>query len=71
MGTKDLFSLKKELNLYLEENPHLKPYQKKIDEMLSGAASQHNRMVLLDQMMKDKVLELVIELNKLKGIIGS
>lgn len=58
MNTKDVFEAKQKLNKFLQENPELKPMQAEIDKMLSGAGTQHNRMVLLHHMMMDKVKEL-------------
>jgi hypothetical protein len=65
-----VFQAKQALNKFLNENPHLKPMQKQIDEMLQGAGSQHNRMVLLGQKMKDNQDKLVQELNKFTVLVS-
>ena len=40
---------------FLEENPHLKPFQEEIDIRLKAAGSMENRMTILRCMMYDKL----------------
>ena len=40
---------------FLEENPHLKPFQEEIDKRLKAAGSIENRMTILRCMMYDKL----------------
>lgn len=54
----NIFELKTQLSEFLKKHPELRPMQAKIDEMLANAGNQHNRNVLLQQMMFDKVKEL-------------
>lgn len=55
---KKICELKKELSSYLEEKPHLKDFQKEIEDSLSKIGSNKlNRMNLLSIMMKEKIAE--------------
>jgi hypothetical protein len=47
--------LLKRRDLFLRKHPELIPLQKKIDERLGGARSEHNRLVLIHEMMMDSV----------------
>lgn len=53
-----IFELKQEIARLLQERPEFIPFQKMIDERMEGAVSQHNRFVMLGQMMRDKLKEL-------------
>ncbi len=68
MNITEVFLKKQELNKFLSENPHLKPMQKTIDEMMRGAGNSNNRMVLLCEMMKDHVSKLQDALKALAKI---
>lgn len=63
--SKELFEAKMELNRFLEEHPHLKPFQAKLDSQLNNAGSNHNRMVILKSMLFSKLYELERALNNL------
>ena len=57
-------------NQLLEENPQLKELQFKINDLLAGATSPHNKMVLLQKLMIDSMNELQGHLNDLEtGLI--
>ena len=58
MNTVDVFLRKQELNKFLNENPHLKETQLKIDALLKAAGSSHNRMALLANLMNNRMTEL-------------
>lgn len=58
MNTADVFLKKQELNKFLNENPHLKETQLKIDALLKTAGSSHNRMALLANLMNNRMTEL-------------
>ena len=58
MDSEKIWELKQEINKLLTERPEYIPFQKRIDEMLKGAGSQHNRMILIKEMMFEKVNEL-------------
>lgn len=63
------FSAKKELQDFLNEHPQLKPYQKAIDKLLDNAGNQHNRIVILRQLMTDKMKELRKAMHELKDCL--
>lgn len=63
----NIFELKNQLNLFLEEHPELKEMQLAIDLILNGANNQHNRCVLLQEMMKDRVNLLSEKMIELKN----
>ena len=65
MNTKRYFELKQELNKFLEENPHLKELQKEIEEKLDKAGSDHNRMVVIQEMMMESLRDLGDNFKKL------
>lgn len=69
-----VFRYKQEIAALLEQRPDMANYQRNIETILKGATSSHNRMVLLKNMMAQKVFELEeafkllrIELEKLRG----
>lgn len=61
---KKIFELKMEINRLLEERPEYKPYQKSIEERLNKAHTQHNRLVVMHEMLMEKVRELYLTLKK-------
>ena len=63
--------LKQEIQLLLAERPELRPLQAEIDRLMAGAGSQHNRCVLITEMMKDKVAELSEHLPQLGNSLDS
>ena len=65
MDTKKIFELKQEIQKLLRENPDLIPLQQEIDRRLKNAGNNHNRLVIIDQMMKEKVSELKCSLDDL------
>ncbi len=67
MSQINIFQLKQEINKLLEERPDLIPLQLEIDQMLKSAGNQHNRCVLLSELMKDKMQELSEQLELLKS----
>jgi lipopolysaccharide biosynthesis regulator YciM len=62
----EVFRAKQRLNAFLEANPKLMPMQKIIEQRLSGAGSQHNRLVILKMMIDENLVELR---NALKGLL--
>lgn len=56
-------------NALLKEKPELLELQQKIDDVLAGAGSSHNRMVLLKKMMMESVAELQKSLNELHSAV--
>ena len=66
MNSEQIFKLKQEINLLLEERPQYKPFQSMIEEKLKNAGSGHNRLILIHSMMMDKLLTLSALLNKEK-----
>jgi len=60
MDTEDLFRKKRELNQFLMEHPELVSYQEEIERRLGDAGSQHNRMVVLNEMIQEN-LHLLLE----------
>ena len=60
INKQDVFKYKKELADFLEEHPHMVPFQKEIDEALRKAGSNpHNRMTVLQAMMYERARKLV------------
>jgi len=49
---------RQQIRLLLMERPELRILQRKIDTAMQNAGNQHNRCVLLQIMMKDKIWEL-------------
>jgi len=45
----------KRRDLFLRKHPELIPLQRKIDERLGGARTEHNRLVLIHDLMMDSV----------------
>jgi seryl-tRNA synthetase len=66
IDTAKVFELKRAIQALIKERPELAAFQKEIDKTLAGAGSQHNRMVLLQRMMREKQQELNSVLNTLK-----
>lgn len=67
IDTEKIFQLKQEIYKLLEERPEYIPFQRLIEEKLAKAGSNHNRMAVLDSMMREKVLELhdaMVELSR-------
>lgn len=58
INTEELFKLKQSLNKFLEEHPHLKSYQDEIEKELDKAGNQHNRLVIINKLLMEKVKEL-------------
>lgn len=54
----NIFEAKRELNDFLREHPELKADQAAIEELLKGAGSQHNRNVVLQQLMAQNISKL-------------
>lgn len=50
-----LYELLEKRKEFLKKNPELVSYQEKIDVILSGAGSQHNRSILLQKMMAEQI----------------
>lgn len=72
---KTIFEIKKERDDFLREHPELRSLQAKIDSKMSGAVSQHNRMVIIHDMMMDssrllqeKLDELIVQLDILAAL---
>ncbi len=61
-----IFEAKQALNKFLNENPHLKPMQAKIDSVLKGAVNQNNRIVLLQSMITENLTQLTDALKDLQ-----
>lgn len=57
----------KERDRFLSTHPELRSLQKEIDERLKGAASGHNRLVLIHDLMMDSFLEMDRRLQRLLG----
>jgi len=54
-----LFKAKLELADFLEQYPHMRPFQEEINEELRKAgSSSHNRMVVLQQLMNERIKRL-------------
>lgn len=47
-----------EINRMLEQRPEYKPYQQMIEDKLNRAHTKHNRLVIINEMMMDKLREL-------------
>lgn len=50
---------------FLDEHPELKNLQQEIDQRLDGAETDHNRLVMMNELMMDSFLKLD---NKLKNL---
>lgn len=57
----------KERDRFLSTHPELRGLQKRIDERLKGAATGHNRLVLIHDLMMDSFLEMDRKLQVLLG----
>ena len=64
--TKRIFTAKQELNQLLRDKPYLQEMQDTLNKQLEKAGNVHNRMVLLQNLMYDKVRELQGWLDQLK-----
>ena len=59
--------LRKEINRLLEQKPELIPFQKQIDAELAKAGNnRHNRMAILENMMREKLKEMTNSLRDLQ-----
>lgn len=58
----------KERDLFLREHPELRELQSRIDSKLENAESDHNRLILLHEMMMASFLELNERLQDLKEL---
>lgn len=58
MDTEKIFRLQQEINKLLDEHPEYKPFQAEIQSKLKNAGNSHNRMVILKQMMSDRLIKL-------------
>jgi uncharacterized coiled-coil DUF342 family protein len=56
--TEKLFQAKQDLAKFLEEHPELRDFQAKIDASLKKCGNSHNRIAVLSQMMREKLIEL-------------
>lgn len=63
-----IFSLNRQINELLDERPEYKVLQKQIRERLRNAGNSHNRLVLINKMMMEKVKELQKALEDLNKI---
>jgi outer membrane murein-binding lipoprotein Lpp len=73
MNSKDFLKiceLKQEIQVLLKARPELRQLQDEIDKLLAGAGSQHNRCVLLNRLMHDKIMELSEAFKPLCGMVG-
>ena len=57
----------KERDRFLSSHPELRAFQKEIDERLKGAATGHNRLVVIHDLMMDSFLEMDRKLQTLLG----
>ncbi|MEW6137296.1 MAG: hypothetical protein AB1733_03615 [Thermodesulfobacteriota bacterium] len=55
----------RERDRFLSEHPELRGFQRDIDEMLGSAGSDHNRLVLIHNLMMDAVRKLDDQLHSL------
>lgn len=62
---KTMKRLRGEICRLLEERPQLQALQGEINQRLRNAGSQHNRLVVISQMMLEKFAELNGELRRL------
>jgi hypothetical protein len=58
-----------ELKLFLEENPHMVPYQLKLQASLLKCETVEDRLNVLKYMLEDILLEWQIETENLKRIV--
>ena len=56
----------KERDRFLEDHPELQALQKEIDQRLNGAETDHNRLVLVSQLMMESFLKLDEKLQSLR-----
>ncbi|MDJ0781456.1 MAG: hypothetical protein QNJ22_05760 [Desulfosarcinaceae bacterium] len=54
---------------YLEQNPHLRPFQAEIDRLLDKSGNREGRLAVLGTLMQGKLLDLRRELNKLNEVL--
>jgi len=64
MDTKRIFELQMEINRLLEERPEYKPLQEEITNKLKNAGNTHNRLVLMNKLLMEKVAELHLALKE-------
>jgi seryl-tRNA synthetase len=65
MDTAKIFALKQEITALLKEHPELQPLQDEIYKAMAKAGNQHNRCVIIQSMMIDKVCELKTKLEEM------
>ncbi|HTY24244.1 MAG TPA: hypothetical protein VMC85_14010 [Desulfomonilaceae bacterium] len=53
---------------FLREHPELREFQRKIDARLNGAGSDHNRLVLIHELMMDSLGNLSRELRSVVAV---
>ena len=58
MNTKAIFEAKQALNKFLNENPHLKEQQAKLDFILNNAGNSTNRIAILTQLLRKNLYDL-------------
>jgi len=63
----DIKKYQEEINKILDERPEFREFQENIETELEKAGSQHNRNVVLQNMMIEKVNELKEKLRELMG----
>jgi hypothetical protein len=56
----------KERDRFLEDHPELQALQREIDQRLNGAETDHNRLVLVSQLMMESFLKLDEKLQSLR-----
>ncbi len=50
--------LREELEAFLDKNPHLRKFQKELDNKRKSAGNSENRLIIMNQLMTDKFHEL-------------
>ena len=58
----------RERDRFLEDHPELRDLQKEIDQRLNGAETDHNRLVLMNQLMMESFLKLDEKLQSLREV---
>jgi hypothetical protein len=67
LRSQELTEALEERERFLSEHPELERLQKDIDRRLKNAASDHNRLVVIHDLMMDSFLELD---NKLQALVA-
>ncbi len=65
MDSVKIFQLKQEISKLLEERPELSPLQERLDLVLKSAGTQHNRLVMINQLMMDSMNDLKSKMESL------